>query len=175
MIAGLTLQEIRTGAAVLQVIIFAIGTAGVWVTWKQVKFTKRQVELRREQLTTDFENQLTREYRDISKEIPVNALLGDELSPYQQQRHMREFYSYIDLSNEQTFLRYEGNVSAETWDNWADGIKSHMEREAFQKAWIEIKRRSGDNFKELRKLESRNYDSDPFEWKTIELEPDINE
>lgn len=78
---------------------------------------------------------------------------------------MPTFYHYIDLSNEQIFLRQHGRVSAETWENWRGGIKSNLSRPAFKQAWKEIGGRAHDIFDELRRLEKSGYQDDPFRWK----------
>ena len=165
--AGVSLELIRTVATAVQALVVLAATIGVFLTWEQVRLTKEQVELRKGQSTTEFENQLAREYRNISRNLPVKALLGDKLDESEQKEHLRDFYSYIDLSNEQVFLRFEGEVSAGTWENWAAGIESHLDRVAFKNAWEEIKERSGDNFSELRKLEKEGFDSDPYDWGEI--------
>lgn len=62
-----------------------------------------QIRLAKKQAKTQFEDDLTRQYREIIKDIPTDALLGRELSKddYKNTRHA--FYRYIDLSNEQFF------------------------------------------------------------------------
>ena len=167
MIAGFSLELIRTVAIIIQALAIIAATGGVFLTWKQVRLTKEQVELRKDQSTTEFENELAQEYRKISREIPVKAFLGDELSECEEQKYFREFYSYIDLSNEQVFLRHEGRVSSETWENWAEGIESNLQKNAFQNAWNEIKERSEGSFSELRRLENEGFDSDPQKWDEI--------
>lgn len=162
------MELVRTVATAVQALVVLAATIGVFLTWKQVRLTREQVELRKGQSTAEFENQLAREYRNISRDLPVEALLGDELSNSKQDEYLRGFYSYIDLSNQQVFLRFEGEVSAGTWENWAAGIESHLERVAFEIAWEEIKERSGDNFSELRRLEKEGFDSDPYNWEKIE-------
>jgi hypothetical protein len=116
------------------------------------------------QARTDFEDRLVAGYRTIAQRIPVEALLGGPLSSDEQARCLEAFYHYIDLSNEQVFLRMTRRVSKETWENWSDGIRSHLERPAFAQAWSEIKGRAGRNFGELRLLEKSNFEGDPATW-----------
>lgn len=117
-----------------------------------------------QQARTDFEDRVVEEYRQIAQRIPVQALLGATLSPEEQQQCFQQFYHYIDLSNEQVFLRMNKRVSLETWRNWRDGIRSHLERPAFAAAWSDIKLRAGKNFNELRLLEEAHFEADPATW-----------
>ena len=71
---------------------------------------------------------------------------------------------YIDLSNEQVFLRRNDRVSARTWKLWCEGIKAFLSRPAFVRAWAEFKDKSPDTFKELRRLEREEFKIDPYEW-----------
>jgi len=118
----------------------------------------------RKQSITQFEDALNREYREIIQKIPTKALLGEKLSEQEYQESLDNFYYYIDLTNEQIFLRKVRRVRKNTWQNWCDGIRSNLSRPAFYRAWKEIKRRSDRNFQELRMLEERNYMSDPAKW-----------
>ena len=116
------------------------------------------------QARTDFEDRVVEEYRRIAQQIHVEALLGGTLPSDEQARCMPGFYQYIDLCNEQVFLRITGRISKQTWFNWKDGIRSHLERPAFALAWTEIKERAGRNFSELRELEGRGFEGDPAKW-----------
>lgn len=149
-----------TWAPIIQAgaIVVAVGT--VWLTYRQVK-------LRKEQATTSFEDELSREYRELARDLPVKVLLGDELDESEFEENFQELYYYIDLSNEQVFLRFEGRVSKETWENWQAGIESNLNRPAFREAWEQIKARS-ESFDELRRLERKNFQTDPADWDQIE-------
>jgi len=134
-------------------------TAGaVLLAWWQIREAKKQA------LTT-FEDSLAREYREIAQRLPIAALLGEDLDKAQQDKALEKFFHYIDLSNEQAFLRLSGRVSAETWNNWRDGIKSNLSKPAFKKGWEEIKRRAPESFSELRRLEASQFRDDPRNWR----------
>ena len=124
-----------------------------------------QLRLTKQQATTQFEDDLTRQYRDILRNIPIKALLGEKLDDKTYHETLDAFYRYIDLSNEQIFLRQNGRVSAATGKNWCDGIKSHLRRVTFSTAWQEIKASATDNFEELQRLEKSQFQDDPFDWK----------
>jgi hypothetical protein len=123
-----------------------------------------QIRLAKKQSQTQFEDDLTHQYREITKDIPTEALLGREISEeeYQQARHA--FYRYVDLSNEQVFLRQKGRVSAKTWTLWREGIKYHLTKPAFARAWKEFKRETEGHFKGLQLLEKSGYMDDPHAW-----------
>ena len=156
------IDALRIWAPIIQAgaVVVAVGT---------VFLTYRQVKLRKEQATTQFEDELSREYRELARELPVKALLGDELTDEEFKEEFPDLYYYVDLSNEQVFLRFEERVSKETWENWQDGIESNLNRPAFRMAWSEIKDRS-DTFQELRRLEQNDFQTDPAEWDQIEPE-----
>jgi hypothetical protein len=156
------IDALRIWAPIIQAgaVVVAVGT---------VFLTYRQVKLRKEQATTQFEDELSREYRELARELPVKALLGDELTDEEFKAEFPDLYYYVDLSNEQVFLRFEERVSKETWENWQDGIESNLKRPAFRMAWNEIKDRS-DTFQELRRLEQNDFQTDPAEWDQIEPE-----
>lgn len=126
-----------------------------------VFFAGSKLWLSKKQATTQFEDDLSREYRAIAKQIPVSALLGEPLSEETYRETLGDFYHYVDLTNEQIFLRLKGRVTMATWENWQDGIRVNMSRPAILKAWTEIKKRAPESFVELRRLEAEKYSSDP--------------
>lgn len=123
-----------------------------------------QIRLTRQLSRTQFEDDLTKQFREIIRRIPIEALLGEELSEEAYDRTRDDFFRYIDLSNEQVFLRRNDRVSARTWKLWCEGIKAFLSRPAFGRAWGEFKDKSPDTFKELRRLEREGYKIDPYEW-----------
>ena len=123
-----------------------------------------QIRLTRQLSRTQFEDDLTKQFREIIRRIPIEALLGEELSEEAYDRTRDDFFRYIDLSNEQVFLRRNDRVSARTWRLWCEGIKAFLSRPAFGRAWGEFKDKSPDTFKELRRLEREEFKIDPYEW-----------
>jgi len=119
------------------------------------------------QARTNFEDELSREYRDLARSIPVKAHLGEVLSPEEFEQTLQALYQYIDLTNEQIFLRMNGRISKATWINWQDGIKSNLKRPAFAKAWALIKKGAIGSFTELKKLEEREFSDDPRKWVAV--------
>jgi hypothetical protein len=129
-----------------------------------VFFAAAQLWITRRHARTAFEDDLSREYRDIAHRLPVAALLGDKLSEEEQRIALKEFYHYIDLTNDQVFLRANRRVSKAAWLNWADGIQTNLGRLAFRAAWEEIKVRAPNSFDELRRLEREGFRTDPRWW-----------
>jgi hypothetical protein len=138
--------------------IASAGTAtGVLIGAFQLYLTKKINQ-------TQFEDDLDNHYRRIITIIPVNALLGTELTTVEAKEARDGIYFYVDLSNEQVFLRQNGRVSDATWILWRDGIKSNLSRPAFEKAWEEFKIAAPKIFLELRQLEKSDFKDDPKAW-----------
>jgi hypothetical protein len=134
----------------------AIGSIGTTVA---VLVAAWQVRKGTQQAQTNFEDQLSREYRDLARCIPVSAFLDAEMQEAEFKDAFPVLYRYLDLSNEQAFLRKNGRVRLSTWGNWCDGIHSTLKLHAFDKAWSLVKeKRPSSHFEELRKLTGPKYD-----------------
>ena len=99
----------------------------------------------------------------MARQIPMGALLGKELTDSEQNESLKYFFHYVDLSNQQVFLRKHGRIGEKTWQYWCDGIESNLARPAFKKAWEYIKQES-NSFAELRRLEEKRFKGDPHSW-----------
>jgi hypothetical protein len=128
----------------------------VFLAWYQIKKTS---DLHRIQ----FEDSLAKEYRDLVQQIPIKALMGEELSSKEFEDAKPYLFHYINLTNDQIFLRSKGRVGEKTWIDWQGGIESNMKLPAFRKIWNEVKEKT-NSFDELRKLEKDEYSSDPESW-----------
>lgn len=106
----------------------------------------------RQQAATAFEDSLTNQYRMLIARIPVEALFGEDIPEKKQTELLPHFYRYFDLCNEQAFLQKKGRISAETWENWKDGITGNMSRPAFARAWAQVAKRASGDFEHLRAL-----------------------
>lgn len=124
-----------------------------------------QIYESRRQAVTAFEDSMSSQYRDLVQGIPVEALLGEDLEERVYRENLSEFYHYIDLTNEQIFLRTRGRISQEAWQNWCDGIRTILAKPAFARAWQEISQRSPGSFEELRRLIDSGYAEDPIRWR----------
>lgn len=111
-----------------------------------------QLFLAHKQSVMSFEDAFAREYRELVAKLPTKALLGEPLTNKEYANHFDEMYHYIDLCNEQAYLKKSGRISKKTWIFWEEGITSNMNRPAFDRAWAEISHRSNSDFSELRKI-----------------------
>ena len=84
--------------------------------------------------------------------MPVEALLGRELSPDVLKDSLIVFYRYFDLSNEQAFLRTRSRIGNRTWDDWKEGMRQNLKLPAFQSAWREIRAAGTGAFDDLAKV-----------------------
>jgi hypothetical protein len=125
-------------------------------------------QLRRtvKQARVDFEDDLNREFRQITMAIPANARFGDELSDADFDGAFPSIYQYFDLTNEQVFLRMNGRVSKIAWADWNGGIQSTLAKPAFKKAWSRVVE-SSNSFSELRRLVKSDFKEDPYYWVSL--------
>ncbi|MCC6989681.1 MAG: hypothetical protein IT181_11820 [Acidobacteria bacterium] len=133
------LQDLAALATAVGVLV------AVWQLWESRKVAK-----------TQFEDTLNAQYRALLAELPLEALLGKELSPVALAESLRVFYRYFDLSNEQAFLHEKNRVRPETWANWREGIVQNMARPAFRQAWERLLPDLDGSFDELKVLVRSN-------------------
>jgi len=127
-----------------------------------------QLWLSRSSAQSSFEDSLAKEYRELIRLVPVDVLLGREFdrelagSNYNAVREL--IFNYLDLTNEQVFLRKKRRVRKSTWHEWADGIRTNLRLPLFKSVWDEIKKESPEMFSELRELERSGFERDPWCW-----------
>ena len=131
---------------------------GVVFAWWEIRLTQRQAVMA-------FEDDFDREYREIIRQIPAKALLGGDLDEAEFREGFQYLFQYIDLSNEQVFLRQMGRISRETWETWREGIEMNLRQRAFKRAWDQIKSQARESFTELQRLERSGFKEDPASWK----------
>ena len=149
------LAAIATAAAVI------VGAAGFVATVRQIRMAARQERTR-------WEDELTREYREIVKALPLPVRLNEPVQDGDIEKDIRTFLNYFDLSNQQVLLRKIGRVSRDTWKEWRAGIKGSLQSgTAFARAWDIIKQRSPDMFAELKELGAMKADADPAGWRRL--------
>ena len=136
---------------------------GSVVTAAGVVFAAWQLKQAAAHARTDFEDDLSREYRELSRKIPTAALLGHEVTDGEFAKAFPALFQYVDLTNEQVTLRMNGRVRKATWSDWSEGIASNLTRPAFTRAWSKIKAESS-GFAELRRLERTGFKDDPRKW-----------
>lgn len=145
----------------------SIATAvGSVTTAIAVLFAGQELKHTKQQAQSGFEDQLEREYRDIVAQLPVAALLGEALPGPLPDPALTAFYRYIDLTNQQIFLRQHSRIGQATWMSWREGIAHNLRRPAFAAAWAHIKEAAPEDFDELRRLEKSGFaaEDDPVDW-----------
>jgi hypothetical protein len=141
----------------------AVSAVATSVAALGVLFALWQIWLTRAIAQLQFEDALSREYRELCATIPAEVFLQGSLTDEQYRETFDEFYRYIDLSNEQVSLRHRGRISRRVWESWCAGIQYNLRLPAFAKAWAEVKGRT-PSFRELRDLEASGFRDDPKTW-----------
>lgn len=113
---------------------------------------------------TEFEDSIDQQYRELAKGIPVDALIGKVVSGDKKDDTRELIYNYLDLSNEQIFLRKKKRIRKDTWVDWCVGIESNLQKVEFKAVWNEIKRESPHTFTFLERLDKSNFKGDPAKW-----------
>jgi len=111
-----------------------------------------------------FEDSIDQQYRDLARGIPVDALIGKSVLDSQKDMTRELIYNYLDLSNEQIFLRKKKRVKKDTWADWCAGMEANLSKPEFEKVWLEIKTHSPKTFTFLEKLENDSFKGDPAKW-----------
>jgi hypothetical protein len=123
-----------------------------------------QVWRNTEQSKTTFEDSMSKEYRDISKSIPYNALLSKTLVDDEIDQTLNQIYNYMDFCNEQIFLRKSGRVRKDTWSSWQEGMCTNFSLPIFARTAEQVFEQLPDTFSELKKVMYLKYNTDPKKW-----------
>jgi hypothetical protein len=117
-----------------------IRTVGAAATPIAVLLTARQLRFNRNQAKVAFEDDLSSEYRSITRDLPPDAFHADaepRIEPRPEQRNA--LFRYFDLSNEQLRIAASGKrVTADTASAWRDGIFDNMMLPRFREAFAEL-------------------------------------
>jgi hypothetical protein len=131
----------------------AIGVCiAAWQIWESRRLSQ-----------TAFEDGLDQQFRQLAMDIPVDALIGRQIKDKKDE--LREIiYNYLDLCNEQTYLRQKKRISKSRWKEWNDGIAENLSKPAFKEVWDEIKGSAPNTFTALERLEDTEFKIDPAQW-----------
>lgn len=144
-------------------IISSAATAiGSVATALGVCFGAWQIKIGKEQAQATFEDGLDQQYRSLSMELPVSVLIGEPVAEDDRERVRELIYNYLDLANEQVYLRAKGRISKHTWASWCTGIQLLLEKPAFKEVYLEVVEKS--NFTYLSRLVNAEFGSDPDCW-----------
>jgi hypothetical protein len=104
-----------------------------------------QIQQRSDQFTKEFEDGLTKEYRQIVDDAPTLAFLGKTreqigFAGYEENQYKFDdaIYRYLDLTNQQIHLRREGRVSRSTWKEWDEGMREHLKQPEIARTLHEV-------------------------------------
>ena len=114
---------------------------------------------------SEFEDAIDQQYRDLARGIPVDALIGKCVAEDKKELTRELIYNYLDLCNEQIFLRRKKRIRKDTWVDWCTGMESNLSKKEFAKVWLEIKTESPKTFTFLERLEKDKFIGDPLKWK----------
>lgn len=135
----------------------------IFIGW-ELKVAQQSAQDTQKIAQAEFEDSIDVQYRQLAKEIPVDILFGLPI-PEENYKEIRELiYNYLDLSNEQVYLRKINRVSKERWIGWREGIKEHLQKEGFKQVWEEVKQNIPHTFRYLEMLEKNNFQSGPRKW-----------
>ena len=132
-------------AAVLVALGSLATAAAVFIGFRQLRHAQQNALER-------FEDDLSREYRQILREIPIEAFYVDGKLELDS-AHLGAFYRYFDLSNEQLFHGREKRIRPTTLEDWKVGIAGNLALPVVNEAWrATVERIPPSFFKELRPL-----------------------
>jgi hypothetical protein len=128
--------------------------------------------LSRRQQRTALEDGLTRDYRELVPLLSHSLLVdGDAVDlttiPSKAPENVTDVLRYVNLCNQQIFLRLQGRVSKATWEEWEAGIQANLTRPQIAHAWSYIRDHSEESYEQLAKLVlvwlSEGH-VDPYQW-----------
>lgn len=99
----MSLVDASNIASIVSALAAVAAAVGVWYARSQLAMTQKIAQMQ-------FEDSLSKEYRELAHRIPPKALLGEHLNDQEQEQIFDEIFRYIDLSNEQVNLRKRGRI-----------------------------------------------------------------
>lgn len=132
----------------------AVGVAiAAWQLWESRKLA-----------ASAFEDSFDEKYRQLAFSIPVDALLSKKIPLWKRTIAREWVYNYLDLSNEQIYLRKQKRVSYDRWVEWSKGMQLHLQRPFFREVLDEVENDSFETFSYLEKLIEEDFQTDPVKW-----------
>ena len=111
-----------------------------------------------------FEDSFDEKYRHLAYAIPVDALLSKNVNRANKEAAREWIYNYLDLSNEEVYLRMKKRVSSSRWQEWSLWIQQHLKRPFFQEVLQEVENDSLETFSYLERLIQEDFKNDPASW-----------
>lgn len=144
------LKDISDIATAIAAVIAAISLG---VSAFQTRLSRRIAE-------TAFEDSIDQQYRELAKEIPVDVLIDSCTQVCTRTREV--IFNYLDLCNQQVYLRAKGRISADRWADWCEGIQENLGKRAILSVWSEVRDKA--SFSYLHRLECEHFKVDPLRW-----------
>ncbi len=145
----------------IQIIGTSVSMVALFFIFWQIRMTKNIAKI-------EFEDSMNSEYRNIIEKLPIEMMLGKEVSPLikdlcmnrffeetnpskkrEEENILSGFYRYFDLTNEQLFLILKGRISIRTGNDWMEGMQHNLRNPNFEKAY-ELIVKSNESFRELK-------------------------
>lgn len=124
-----------------------------WQLWESRKLSE-----------SAFEDSFDEKYRQLAHGIPVDALLSKKVSKDQKKIAREWVYNYLDLCNEQIYLRMKGRINKDRWIEWSKWMQQHLKRPFFIEVLKEVEKDSLDTFTYLERLINEDFQNDPITW-----------
>jgi len=132
----------------------AIGVfIAAWQLWEARKIT-----------ASAFEDSFDEKYRQLAYSIPVDALLSKKVNKDKKKMAREWVYNYLDLCNEEVYLRMKNRISSDRWIEWSKWIQQHLKRPFFKEVLQEVEEDSLETFTYLERLISEDFKTDPATW-----------
>lgn len=120
----------------MQIIALIVSTIAMIITGVALWFT---ISSFKKQLQLNFFSDYTKRYQEIILNFPDSIHDKDfnlnELDELNRDRTIRYMRAYFDLCSEEYYLKTQGHIDIDTWQEWEAGIKFALSKPAFQQAW----------------------------------------
>ena len=114
---------------------------------KQLHLQTEQIHLQTDQIKQTFYMEYTKRFQEIILHLPTkihdDQFSINELKDEEHEETMRYMRVYFDLCYEESFLKQQGHIDQNVWDDWKQGMKSMFKKQAFKDAWEIITEKSG--------------------------------
>jgi len=132
----------------------AIGVfVAAWQLWEARKVSQ-----------SSFEDHLDEQYRQLAYAIPVDVFLSKKIDKKTRNTAREWVYNYLDLCNEQIYLRMKNKISHDRRREWESGIRQNIRRPFFAEVLQEVEDDSLETFTYLERLIQEDYNTDPKNW-----------
>jgi hypothetical protein len=118
-----------------------IGACGFILTFASIIVIIYELKKKNEYTKLDFFEEYTKRYSEIMLNLPncVHEQYFDyEQHSEQTENILRYMRAYFDLCSEELYLYQQNRIDKYVWENWEEGIKMALQKEAFRIAWEKL-------------------------------------